>query len=60
MNDDPIVTQGFQIFNPKPTWKWDMFGGQQMVVTMTEAQPSPSWFARLMTKLLFGSLWTRL
>ena len=44
---------------PKPVWYWDMFGGRQMVVTISDACPEPSWWQRFMTRLLFGSKWKR-
>ena len=45
---------------PKPIWEWDLFGQRQMVVTMTDTLPQPTWYQRLMTKILFGSTWTKL
>lgn len=53
------VNESMMFAWPKPVWRWDMFGGGQVVVTLSDAQPEPTWRQRFLTRVLFGSKWTR-
>lgn len=44
----------------KQTWKWSVFGGDLMVVCFTDCMKQPSWRQRFLSRLLLGSVWTRL
>lgn len=60
MSDDLNTSTVYDItFVPRRTWNWDVFGGKQLVVHMTDANPQPTWRQRIMTRMLFGSVWTR-
>lgn len=42
---------------PPPNWEWDLIGGRVLVVT---ANMNPSWWRRVITRVVLGSVWKRL
>jgi len=60
MNPDPELIMKASTRPPKPTWRWYVFGGEELVTTFNDRRHAPSLRVRILSRIFLGSRWERL